>query len=189
MLSKRIQRIIKMRQKDKKPTKNSKELTCYNYGKIGHFKSDYFKKKKDEKTREKEAVKGKKKRFYKGKKPMAVVWTDEDASSSSRESEVEEQIGLMADHEVTSPPSTSHSFISNFRHTEDDELSHEELVEALSQVCCKLKSVSKEKKVLEKSLESLLSQKENLQKDFSKVISEKKSLEEKLKKMIKRSSP
>lgn len=143
MLSKRIQRIMKLKKKGKKPTKNNKELTCYNCGKTGHFIADYFKKKKDDKT--KEAVKGKKKEFYnkKGKRTMAAAWTDEDESSS--ESSGAEEIGLMVDHEVTSP-STCHSFMSSSRLTDDDELSHEELVEALSQVCCKLKSVSKKKK-------------------------------------------
>ena len=61
---------------------------------------------------------------------MAVAWSDED-DSSSKSSETEE-VGLMVDHEVTSSPSTSHSFLSDSRLSEDDELSHEELVEALS---------------------------------------------------------
>ena len=75
---------------------------------------------------------------------MAATWSDEDGSSS--ESWEAEEVGLMANQEVTSSPSTSHSF--NSRLSEDDELSHEELVEALSQVCYKLKSVNKEKKTL-----------------------------------------
>ena len=94
----------------------------------------------------------------------------------------------MVDHEVTSFPSTSHSFLSDSRLSEDNELSHEELVEALSQVCCKLKSVNKEKKSLQKFFESLLFEKK-LQKDLSKAISEKRSLEEKVEEMIKRSTP
>ena len=73
---------------------------------------------------------------------MAAAWSDEDDSSS--ESSEDEEVGLMADHEVTSPPSTSHSFSSNSKLTEEDELSHEQLVETLSLICCKLKSVSKE---------------------------------------------
>ena len=76
---------------------------------------------------------------------MTTTWIDEDESLS--ESSEAEEIGLMADHEVTSSPSISHLFLSDSRLSEGDELSHEELVEALSQVCCKLKSVSKEKKV------------------------------------------
>ena len=118
---------------------------------------------------------------------MAVAQTDEDESSS--ESLEAEEVGLMVDHEVTSSPSTSHSFMSYSKLTDDDELSHEELVETLSQVCYKLKSVNKEKKTLQKSLKSLLFEKENLQKDFSKIIFKKKSFEEKLEGMIKRSAP
>ena len=75
---------------------------------------------------------------------MAVAWSDEDDSSS--ESSEAEEVGLMVNHEVTSSPSSSHS-LSDSRITEDDELSYEELVEALSEVYCKLKSVSKEKKI------------------------------------------
>ena len=66
--------------------------------------------------------------------------------------------------------------MSNSRLTEDGELSYEELVEVLSQVCCKIKTVSKEKKTLQKSLESLLFEKESLRKDLSKVIFEKKRI-------------
>ena len=95
----------------------------------------------------------------------------------------------MTDYEVTSPLSTSHSLLSNLRLTDDDELFYKELVEALSQVYCKLKSVSKEKKTSQKSLESLLLEKESLQKDLSKTISIKRSLKEKFKKMIKRFTP
>ena len=124
--------------------------------------------KNDDIARTKDTVKNKKKELYnkKEKRVMAATWSDED-DSSSESSEVEE-VGLMVDHEVTSSPSTSHSF--NSRLSEDDELSHEELVEALSQVCCKLKSVNKEKEVLQKSFESLLFEKERLQKDFLKAI-------------------
>ena len=61
---------------------------------------------------------------------MTASWYDKD--DSSNESSGDEEVGLMADHEVTSSSSTSHSFISHSRLTEDDELSHEELVEALS---------------------------------------------------------
>ena len=38
---------------------NNKEPICYNCGKSGYFKADCFKKKKDEKPKEKEAVKEK----------------------------------------------------------------------------------------------------------------------------------
>ena len=66
---------MKLRKKGKKPMKNNKEPTCYNYGKLGHFKTDCFKKKKDNKLKEKDADKGKKKKFYskKGKRAMAAV--------------------------------------------------------------------------------------------------------------------
>ena len=111
--------------------KNNKEPTYYNCSKSGHFKADCFKKKNDDKFKEKDADKRKKKKFYnkKGKRVMAVAWSDED-DSSSESSEVEE-VGLMVDHEVTSSPFTSHSLTSS-RISDEDELSHEELVETLS---------------------------------------------------------
>ena len=74
MLSKRVQRIVKLREKGKKSMKNNKEPICYNCGKIGHFKDDCFKKKKDDKFKEKDANKVKKKKFYKkGKRAMVVA--------------------------------------------------------------------------------------------------------------------
>ena len=110
--------------------------------------------KKDDKAKIKEADKGKKKKSHKkGKRAMAVSWSDEDVSSS--ESSGAEEIGLMADYEVTSSPFSSHS-LNKSRISDEDELSHEELVEALSDVCSKLKSVNKEKRSLQKSLESIL---------------------------------
>ena len=117
---------------------------------------------------------------------MVAVWSVEDASSS--ESSRAEEIGLMVDHEVTSYPFTSHS-LNNSRISNEDELSHEELVEALYKVCSKLKSMNKEKWSLQKSLETILFEKKNLQKELSKVISDKKSLEEKIEKMINKSTP
>ena len=87
---------------------------------------------------------------------MAAAWSDEDASSS--ESSGVEEIGLMADHEVTSSPFSSHSS-NNFRISDEEKISHEELVEALSDVCSKLKSMNKEKRSLQKSLESILFEK------------------------------
>ena len=108
MLSKRVQRLVKLRKKGKKLMKNNKEPICYNFDKSGHFKTYYFKKKKDEKLKEKEADKGKKKKSHKkGKRTMAVAWYDEDVSSS--ESSGTEEIGLMADYEITSSPFSSHS--------------------------------------------------------------------------------
>ena len=147
MLSKRIQRIVKLRKKGKKFMKSNKEPTCYHCGKKGHFKADYFKLKMDDKSINKDVVKEKKKKKFfskKGKRAMAVAWSDEDESSS--ESSEVEKVGLMADHEVTSSPSSSHS-LSNSRITEDDEPSYEELVESLFEVC-KLKFVNKEKRSL-----------------------------------------
>ena len=106
-----------------------------------------------------DADKGKKKKFHKkGKRAMAmaVAWSDEDASSN--ESSGAEEIGLMADHEVTSSPFFSHSS-NNSKISDEDELSHEELIESLSDVCSKLKSVNKEKKSFQKFLESILFEK------------------------------
>ena len=158
MLSKRVQRIVKLREKRKKVKKhNSKEPICYNCGKTSHFKADCFKKKKDEKPKQKETIKEKKKKSYKkGERAMVATWSDEDASSNK--SSRAKEIGLMVDHEVTSSPFSSHSS-NNFRISDEDELSHEELVEALSDVCSKLKSVNKEKRSLQKSLESILFEK------------------------------
>ena len=90
---------------------------------------------------------------------MAATWSDEDASSS--ESSGAEEIGLMENCKVTSSPFSSHSS-NNSRMSDEDELSHEELVEALSDVRNKLKSVNKEKRSLQKSLKSILFTKENL---------------------------
>ena len=61
----------------------------------------------------------------------------------------------MADHEVVSSPFSSHSS-NKSRNSDEDEMSHEELVEAPYDVCSRLKSVIKEKKSLQKSLESIL---------------------------------
>lgn len=188
MLSKRVQKLIKLRKKDKKSTKNNnKEPICYNCDKSSHFKADCFKKKKDEKPKEKEADKGKKKKSHKkGKRGMAAAWSDEDVSSS--ESSAVEEVGLMADFEITSSPLSSHFSIKS-KNSDEEELSHEELVENLSDVCNMLKSVIKEKKNLQKSLESTLFEKENLQKDLSKVISDKKTLEERLEEKMSKSTP
>ena len=100
----------------------------------------------------------------------------------------QKKFGLMADYEVTSSPFSSHSS-NKSRNSDEDELSHKELVEALSDVCSRLKSVFKEKRSLQKSLESALFEKENLQKDLSKVISDKKTLEERLDEEMSKSAP
>ena len=88
----------------------------------------------------------------------AARFNEDDSSSESSKAKV---FGLMVDHEVTSSPFTSHSS-NNSRISDEDELSYEELVEALSDVCSKLKSVNKEKRSLQTSLESILFEKENL---------------------------
>ena len=67
----------------------------------------------------------------------------------------------MVDFEVTSS-SSSHSS-TEFRNSDEEKLSYEELVEALSDICSRLKSVIQEKRSLQKSLESALFEKENLQ--------------------------
>ena len=117
---------------------------------------------------------------------MAAAWSDEDASSS--ESSRVEEISLMVDHEVTSSPFSSHSS-NNSRIFDEDELSHEVLVETLSDVCSKLKSMNKEKRSLQKFIESILFEKENLQKQLLKIISDKKTLEEKIEEKISKSTP
>ena len=121
----------------------------------------------------------------KKKRAMAVAWSDEDVSSN--ESSGAEEVGLMADFEVTSSPFSSHSS-SKSKNSDEDELSHEELVEALFDVCSRLKLVIKEKISLQKSLESTLFEKENLQKDLSKVISDKKTLEKKIEERMNKST-
>ena len=96
--------------------------------------------------KEKDADKGKKKKSHKkGKRAMAAAWSDEDVSSS--ESSRAEEVGLMADFEVISSPFSSHSS-SKSRNSNEEELSHEKLVEALSDICNRLKSVIKEKRSL-----------------------------------------
>ena len=66
---------MKLRKKGKKSTKNSKEPVCYNYGKIGHFEADCFKKKNDDRARTKDVVNNKKKELYnkKEKRVMAAA--------------------------------------------------------------------------------------------------------------------
>ena len=91
-------------------------------------------------------------------------------------------------YEVTSSSFSSHSS-NKSRIYDEDELSHEELVEVLSDVCSRFKSVIKEKRSLQKSLESILLEKEILQKDLSKAISDKKTLEERLEEEISKSTP
>ena len=139
---------MKLRKKGKKSVKSNKEPTYYHCGKKGHFKVDCFKLKNDDKAKNKDAVKEKKKKKFfskNGKRAMVAAWSDEDGSSS--ESSEAKEVGLMADHEVTSSPYSSHS-LSYSRITEDDEPSYEELVESLFKVCYKFKSMSKEKKIL-----------------------------------------
>ena len=133
-----------MREKHKKAKKhNNKEPICYNCSKSGHFKADCFKKKKDEKPKEKEAVKEKKKTYKKGKRAMVAAWSDEDASFSK--SSVVEEVGLMIEFEVTSSLFSSHSSTKS-RISDEEKISHEELVEALSDVCSRLKSVTQKKR-------------------------------------------
>ena len=128
--------MIKLRKKDKKTTKhNNKEPIFYNCGKSSHFKVDCFKKKKDEKPKEKEAIKEKKKSYKKGKRGMAAAWSDEDASSNK--SSAAEEVGLMADFEVTSSLISSHSSTKS-KNSDEETISHEELVEALFNVCNRL---------------------------------------------------
>ena len=79
----------------------------------------------------------------------------------------------MADFEVTSSFISSHSS-SETKNSDEEKVSHEELVEALSEVCGKLKIMTQEKKSLQKSLEIALFEKENLQQELSKVVSGKK---------------
>ena len=87
---------------------------------------------------------------------MAAAWSDEDASSDK--SFAAEEVGLMADFEVTSSLISSHSSTES-RNSDEEKVSHEELVEALSDVCSKLKTVTQEKKSLQKSLETALFEK------------------------------
>ena len=117
---------------------------------------------------------------------MAAAWSDEDASSDK--SSAAEEVGLMADFEVTSSLIFSHSS-NESRNSDEEKVSHEELVEALSDVCSKLKIVTQEKRSLQKSLETALFEKENLQQELSKAISDKKSLEEKIEEKISKSVP
>ena len=96
---------------------------------------------------------------------MAAAWSDED--DSFNESSKSEEVDLMTDHEVTSSPFSSH-FSNKSRISDEDELSHEELVETLSDVCSRLKSVIKEKRSLQKSLETALFEKKKSSTGFFK---------------------
>ena len=89
----------------------------------------------------------------------------------------------MADFEVTSSLISSHSSTES-RNSDEEKVSHEELVEAHSDVCSKIKIVTQEKRNLQKSLETALFEKENLQLELSKAISDKKSPEEKIEEEI-----
>ena len=153
---------------------------------IGDFKAECFKKKKDDRVRTKEVVKEKRKTFKKGKRAMAAAWSNEDASFDK--SSVAEEVGLMVDFEVTSSLISSHSSTET-RNSDEEKVSHEELVEALSEVCSKLKIVTQEKRSLQKSLETASFEKENLQQELSKAIFDKKSLEKKIEEKINKSIP
>ena len=113
---------------------------------------------------------------------MAAAWSDEDASSNK--SFAAEEVGLMADFEVTSSLISSHSSTES-KNSDEEKISHEELVEAFSDVCSRLKLVIQEKRSLQKSLETALFEKENLQQDLSKAISDRKTLEEKIEEKMK----
>ena len=67
----------------------------------------------------------------------------------------------MTDFEITSFPFSSHSSTES-KNSDEEKISYEELVEALSDVCSRLKSVLQEKRSLQKSLEIVLFEKENL---------------------------
>ena len=75
----------------------------------------------------------------------------------------------MADFEVTSSPFSSHSSTKS-RNSDEEELSHEELVKALSDVCSRLKSVIQEKKVYKNLLNQLFLKKRIYNKFFQKLF-------------------
>ena len=87
----------------------------------------------------------------------------------------------MADFEVTSSPFSSHSSTKS-RNSDEEELSHEELVEALSDVCSRLKLVIKEKRSLQKSLKSILFEKKICKKNYQKLFQIKRLLKKNLRK-------
>ena len=94
----------------------------------------------------------------------------------------------MTDFEVTSSLISSHSSTES-RNSDEEKISHEELVEALSDVSGRMISVIQEKRNLQKSLKTTVFEKENLQQDLSKAISDIKTLEERIEEKMNKSAP
>ena len=115
----------------------------------------------------------------KKKRAMAAAWSDEDVSSS--ESSAVEEVGLMADFEVTSSPFSFHSSTES-KNSDEEELSHEELVESLFDVCSRLKSVIQEKEVCKNLLNQLFLKKRIYNMIFQKLFQIKRFLRKSLRK-------
>ena len=110
---------------------------------------------------------------------METTWSDEDASSGK--SSAAEEVGLMADFEVTSSLISSHSS-TEFRNSDEKKISHEELVEALSDVCSRLKSMIQEKKSCKNLLKQLILKKKIYNRIFQKPFLTKRLLKKRLRK-------